>query len=734
MKNKTVLIIVITILSVSAAVFFLKTGGYKLDKDTAYICVVGPFSGKEREYGVSMARGVRMFIDEANEKELLEGKKIEMITGDDRNEKRNAVRVASDIANNGRVLVVLGHYYSDASIAAGEIYKKYGVPAITASSTAEEVTKDNSWYFSVIPDNGQMVRFIGHHIKYPMAKNSVSIVYDRDSYGSSLLRQFEETASEIGIRINKKWGFDTWGQDLEDRLSEIIAAIRSMEDPGVLFFATHSSEAVKIITSLKYPGSHYSIIGPDSFTNSMFIEDFKKYPGERTIPGYYSDNIYSATPILIDIAGEKGRNFKRAFMERYHKKPTWVAACYYNAAAIAVEAMELAEVQGRARIREDRRSIRDILANIDNYDVGIEGIGGRIYFDSTGKSKKELSMGVYQNQKLLPSFSQYHNISDRSEEKRTFRKSVPGNILVIDDQTFAETNIVYVGIDINSISDVNPKESTCTMDFYLWFRFKGGFKPENIKFTNAVEPIMPANPVFSQNIDGVSTIAYKIKADFRSNFDFEKYPFDNQYLGFGFHHTYRPASKLQFFPDNRGMFRADNLNTRKKNISIISGWAVEKVSFYHNVLSIAPTIGNSPINFSRFNANVHIRKKGYSTKIKKMFPVLVITALLYAVFFMPSDRPAIRMPFIIAILTVAVGYHLTLRHGLPSKGLLTLEYGLFAIYAAVLWAFVFSLAAWRFHSRGDGRRAASWARIGRIVYPAVVLATGTAMAFIFNAG
>lgn len=66
------------------------------------------------------------------------------------------------------------------------------------------------------------------------------------------------------------------------------------------------------------------------------------------------------------------------------------------------------------------------------------------------------------------------------------------NYTLRDDRvlTMSEYNSCFAKMDIIEIRNIDQKTSTCTIDFYLWFRYKPKeqdpeFNPENIDFTNA---------------------------------------------------------------------------------------------------------------------------------------------------------------------------------------------------------------------------------------------------------
>ena len=105
-----------------------------------FIAVVGPMTGKAAADGHDMANGAQMLIDQINEEGGINGRKIELLVYDDKNDPELAREVAQDIAESDNILLVLGHMFSSTSIAAGEIYEEANIPAISGSATAENVT------------------------------------------------------------------------------------------------------------------------------------------------------------------------------------------------------------------------------------------------------------------------------------------------------------------------------------------------------------------------------------------------------------------------------------------------------------------------------------------------------------------------------------------------------------------------------------------------------------------
>jgi len=111
------------------------------------IGVAVPMTGSGSQYASEMLKGIHISRDAINQKGGVHGRKVEVVIHDDKNDKSVAMKVASTISLDNQILIVLGHYLSSTSIVAGNIYKKNGLPAITASATSSRVTFNNPGIF-----------------------------------------------------------------------------------------------------------------------------------------------------------------------------------------------------------------------------------------------------------------------------------------------------------------------------------------------------------------------------------------------------------------------------------------------------------------------------------------------------------------------------------------------------------------------------------------------------------
>jgi len=718
------------------------------DKKTIYIGVMGPMTGKGRAYGKAMLKGINLCLKELKERGGLEKYNIKLVVQDDKNNSKNAPELAEKMANDGKAVMVLGHYFSSVSYAAGKVYKEKKLPAITASATSDNVTLENDWYFRIIPTNSFQGSFIANYVNKTLRKESASIIYDKDSYGVTLMESFEHAAGRLGMNIKKKWSFDHSSPTIDDDLEQITRELRAMDDPGMIFVATHSGEGVKIITSLKYPGTSYSIIGPDAFGGEAFIKYLREYPQEKLIPGYYSDAIYTISPFIIDIANEKAQVFRHNFVKKYNEEPSWVTAGYYDAMSLAIHAIENAGLSGEEdQIARDRYRIKEFLSGMTSPENGYEGVNGNIHFNVDGDFDKPLAVGVYKNQRLISTLTQYQLITDLNTVENMLKEILEGNIILIDGKFMNKTKLVYTGLDINTISDLSIKNSSCVIDFYLWFRFEGEFDDSNLEFVNSVDPLTLGRPVIEDKTGNLTTRAYRLKAPFKINFQFHEYPFDKQTLQIQFRHVKQTRDKLIYISDILGMRLK---NSKKKRFSALSSWTTDSIMFFQNIITNNSTLGvpkffnsRNSIKYSQFNAQIKIKRRIVSFLIKNLILIFVMIMISYVTYYIPADVFPIRISIGMSTLLTTAFSHIKLSQEIPVGYILAIEHTFFSVYGLAALSILMSVLIFKQYKRTEGEnipdevKKDAWKKIwlfsitGRIVHPLIVIVISFVLYYVY---
>jgi branched-chain amino acid transport system substrate-binding protein len=98
------------------------------------IGVAGPMTGKNAWFGEQMQRGAELAVADVNAAGGVLGQQLRLITADDFCDPEQALAAARKLVSD-RVILVVGHYCSSASIPASAIYEAAGVLMISPASS-----------------------------------------------------------------------------------------------------------------------------------------------------------------------------------------------------------------------------------------------------------------------------------------------------------------------------------------------------------------------------------------------------------------------------------------------------------------------------------------------------------------------------------------------------------------------------------------------------------------------
>jgi len=608
---------------------------FQEEDETIYIAFIGP-TGKDSTAGRMMTQGIRLYLDEINDKkDELNGKKIELITYDDENKcqtkaKSEALRIVED----NQALAVIGHWYSSCSITGGDVYKKYGMPAITPGSVNVKVTQGNEWYFRNIYNASASGQFLAHYVKKVFQLNQVTIIHDGSGYGSYLAEVFEKATEKLNLEVKNKWAFE-YGDDPKNKemiFKNIVKKLKQDgESAGAILLATQANEGIPLVKLIKDASIQNHIISGSGFSEQTFVYGFKTFPKEKANPGYYTNDIYVATPLIFDTANEKAQRFKEKYHAKYNEEPDWSAAYAYDTATVLIKAIKQAKITGiQESLKTDRARIRDVLASFTNIHDAVEGTTGFNYFNENRDAQKPVAIGVYKNQNIVSALTQFQAMRNPNEISDLEAALQKERVLIINEKYMYRTNVVYTGIKINEISDFDINNLTFSLDFHMWFRFAGDSNPQHIEFLNAVVPDQIQEqlkkPLEEKIKDQITYRVYRIKSRFRADFLSHHYIYKQHTLGIHFHHLELTRNNLIYVTDILGMGNIQSMSEKLQKSQVLSptaGWTIEQIRFFQNLAKIY-SLGDPEylnvqagiVEYSQFNTNIQIKKNEFTLRGK----------------------------------------------------------------------------------------------------------------------
>ena len=113
-------------------------------KNTEYVIgLSGPLTGAAAVYGVAVQNSAQMAIDEINAAGGVNGKKLVVISADNKSEAAEAVNAATKLISDDKVKVIVGPAVTANVIAESQVATDNKVPVIAPDATSPDVTVEN---------------------------------------------------------------------------------------------------------------------------------------------------------------------------------------------------------------------------------------------------------------------------------------------------------------------------------------------------------------------------------------------------------------------------------------------------------------------------------------------------------------------------------------------------------------------------------------------------------------
>lgn len=595
--------------------------------------------------------------------------------------------------------------------------------------------------------------FIRELLKPPTA----SIIYTEDGYGSALARQFRNTFTGLGGKITLDEVItvvDSRENRIEEIVSRIISADAETEDPGTIFIAADDVTAAQLIIAMKRKGVSYPKVGASTLSTPAFLETIAG-ESESTIPGYFTDGLLTTRALIFDSANRYANQFLEDYQNIYKGgqgrliEPGDRAINGYEAALALIAAIQNSTVGG-TDTTADRETLYKALLAMDDVDASVNGLISPIFFEPSRNILRAARFGVYQKGEIVSANVQFEPIAAPGEINDLQSQIERGRIMTVNGGYVYKANIVYAGVDILSIQEIDIKASTYKMDFYLWFRYRpndrdADFKPDEFVFTNAEsepEKILVREEEFED--DGTVLKTYRISGVFKGQFRFHDYPFDRQNLIVEFRNQNAATSFIQYVVDRIGMryeSEAQLLDNLRANGAFDStfGWRERGAQVTQDIFPTFSTFGSPQYfgrtvatNYSLIKVNVDIQRDSLQYILKSLLPLLITLILAYITFFLPlghEERLAVGST---ALLTTAF-FHLTLADALPEIGYtVAMEFLFYASYVISALIVLLETLSIRLEKQAEeAKRKAEreqinaqrwkWNMTGRVIYPAFLL-------------
>ena len=327
------------------------------------IGLAAPITGPQAHIGVDIRNGTQLAVDDINAAGLsIDGKKIklELVAEDDEANPTKATTVAQKMVD-AKVVAVVGHFNSGASIPASKIYADAGIPQISPSSTNPKYTQQGfKTTFRVVANDDQQGPVGAKFALEKLKPKIVAVIDDSTAYGQGLADTFEATVKAGGAKIAAR----EHTTDKDTDFKAILTKIKGRK-PDLVFFGGIDPQAGPMVKQMTELGIKAKFMGGDGIQTPNFIK----------LAGNAGEGTMASMPGLPKDQMPGGAKFLEKFKAKFNAEVELFAPMGYDAVFVFVEAMKRAKSTDPAKF----------LPEIGKTDY--KGVIGPIAFDDKGDLK-----------------------------------------------------------------------------------------------------------------------------------------------------------------------------------------------------------------------------------------------------------------------------------------------------------------------------------------------------------
>ncbi|MDY7226797.1 ABC transporter substrate-binding protein [Hyalangium rubrum] len=343
----------------------VQAGAPTTDSGTILLGEVGSLTGSEATFGISARNGIELALNEANEAGGVRGKKLAVRVYDSQGKPEEAAQAVTRLITQDKVVVILGEAASSVSMAMAEKAQAAGVPMITPTSTAPEVTQKGDYIFRVCfidPFQGKvMAKFARENLKV----DQVAVLTDNKSaYSIGLANVFTQEFQKMGGQIVASESYSKGDTDFRAQLTAI-----KQKKPQAVWVPGYYTDVGLIARQAREMGLQgVPLLGGDGWESDKLFE-----LGGSALEGSYFSNHYA-----LDNPDPLLKEFIAKYQKTYGSLPDSVAALGYDAARLAVDAMKRSpDLSGKA--------LRDAISATKDFP----GVAGKITINANRDAEKQ---------------------------------------------------------------------------------------------------------------------------------------------------------------------------------------------------------------------------------------------------------------------------------------------------------------------------------------------------------
>jgi len=328
-------------------------------KPVLEIGVQGPLSGDNQALGLNIEWGVKLAVNQANEKGDLPVT-LAVKEADDQGDQSKGADAANLLIQDPKVIASVGPAFSGPTAASGKLYADAGLVAVSPSATRPSLTSSGyKTFYRVVANDSVQGPAAADYMAKVVKAGKVFVVDDKSQYGTGLATAIVAQLKKDSVTVET----DSAPAKTQD-YSQIASKVAS-SGAQAMYYAGYYSDAGVFAKALKTAG----------FTGKMITGDGSKDPNFITTAGNEAAEGWQFTCPCLDAGKDpKFADFATAYKKLSNADPGTYSIEGYDAANVVISVLK-----SLGSTSPTRQQVADGVAKVD-----YQGLSKEIKFTPNG--------------------------------------------------------------------------------------------------------------------------------------------------------------------------------------------------------------------------------------------------------------------------------------------------------------------------------------------------------------
>ncbi len=727
---------------------------------TYRIGVLVPLSGSKADKGIPMKNAIELFATKFNA--TSNDTQLELVFKDDFDDPQKAVAAAKELVQDKSLLAVIGHYYPTTALATAKVFADAKIPFISPNVSTPDFTQSSPWMFSMnVPDDVQGC-FIAVYIKEILKQDNIVLIHHIGPMGIAMRDAFMQKARNIGLNVIKSLPFDRNQAMPANWVAQHFVDPKENAKMGMIVALTRSDFGLAFLPQLREYGITAPVIAPSAWGHPKFASD---------LPEQYTENLYVTSAFLWEMGNHQTITFFHDYQKQYHQAPIISAAMSFDALFLLTQAIQTLQARPEHPV-VNRANVRDYLAKLD-WQTGLEGVTGILFFNNardktaqyiqqynalqeslasapisgvppvlklkqpiaaevgckeTRSLLRDVFVSTIKEGKLQPAPLQLVHPREEYVLKQLPARVQSGAIKIVDQVPYHLVDVVFVGVDVIRINDINIKDMTWDVDVFMWFKWADGrLDDKEIEKIVAINALKEQSTLLMEDLTlPMHYRVYRKRLTLSSPFDLAAFPFDAQTLPLSIAHSNKISTRLMLVPDFQHLDQTVVAEIKPPE------WIYLGREMFSDFYRYSSTFGNpnyrskdykSPIYFSSMDVKISIKRILTPYLYTFFLPLIILLGIILLVLWVPLDQFSPRIGAAISGMVGVLVYHMSQKNAFPKVGYTMIaDYYFLITYVFIVMLIICIIYLQTLMSKGEKELAKIWNR--RFSIAAMIAAPG----------